>query len=273
MGVTSRAPIRWTPPLTHRSARWLWPLLVLAGAGALGFAILLMDEINDGRVLKLDSVLLLALRRPGHLDVPIGPAWLEQSAIDLSALGGFTLQWLLGGAALGFLVHVRRRAEAAWLGFSLAGASALDTIFKLSLNRPRPELVPHLAHVSNASFPSGHAMISAAIYLTLGAMLAEAQPRASTRAYLMSFAGILVFLIGVSRIYLGVHWPSDVMAGWCLGSVWALIAFAANRVFRRRASHRKVFSAFPSQAREAAPQASPAPSDASVGRLAPPNSL
>jgi undecaprenyl-diphosphatase len=88
--------------------------------------------------------------------------------------------------------------------------------------------------VSNASFPSGHAMISAAIYLTIGAMLSELQPRRAARIFLMSFATLLVLLIGCSRIYLGVHWPSDVLAGWCLGSVWALIVFAANRTLRRQ---------------------------------------
>jgi undecaprenyl-diphosphatase len=244
--VSASGPAPTTPPpLTTRTFRWLWPVLILAAASALGFAVLLVDEIARGKALKLDTTLLLALRRPGHLDVPIGPLWLEQSAIDLSALGGFTLQWLLGGAAVGFLLYVRRRAEAGWLLGSIVGASALDTIFKLSLNRPRPELVPHLARVSNASFPSGHAMISAAIFLTLGAMLGETQTRASAKAYLMGLAGVLVILIGVSRVYLGVHWPSDVMAGWCFGSVWALFAFAANRALLRRAAQRKVFSEAP----------------------------
>jgi undecaprenyl-diphosphatase len=235
------------PPLTTRTFRWLWPILILAGASALGFAILLVDKIARGKSLKLDTTLLLALRKPGHLDVPIGPAWLEQSAIDLSALGGFTLQWLLGGAAVGFLLYARRRAEALWLLGSIVGASALNTVFKLSLNRPRPELVPHLARVSNASFPSGHAMISAAIFLTVAAMLGETQKRASAKAYLMGLAGVLVILIGCSRVYLGVHWPSDVMAGWCFGSVWALFAFATNRALRRRAARRKVFSEAPAE--------------------------
>jgi undecaprenyl-diphosphatase len=233
------------PPLSTRSARWLWPMLVLAGASAFAFAILLVDKIAGGRSIKLDTTLLLALRQPGHLDVPIGPSWLEQSAIDLSALGGFTLQWLLGGAALGFLIYIQKRAEAAWLGGSIVGASILNAVFKLYLNRPRPELVTHLAKVSNASFPSGHAMISAAIYLTVGAMLAETQTRVSAKAYLMGLAGLLTLLIGVSRIYLGVHWPSDVMAGWCFGSVWALIVFAANRAIRRRVASRKIFSPGP----------------------------
>ena len=123
---------------------------------------------------------------------------------------------------------------------SIAGASLLNAGLKSILHRPRPELVPHLAVVSNASFPSGHAMISAAIYLTIAAMLSETQPKRSARIFLMAFAGLLVLLIGCSRIYLGVHWPSDVLAGWCLGSVWALVVFAVNRTLRTRGAARAI---------------------------------
>ena len=224
------------PPVSLASARWLWPALGLLALAALGLVAMLVDEIAEGGSFKLDDALLIALRQPGHLDRPIGPTWLLQSAIDLSALGGFTLQWLLGSACGLFLVYIGRRAEAAWLAGSVVGASVLNAGLKSMLHRPRPELVPHLANVSNASFPSGHAMISAAIYLTIGAMLAETQPRRSARIVLMAFAGLLVLLIGASRIYLGVHWPSDVLAGWALGSVWALVVFGANRTLRHRAA-------------------------------------
>ncbi|WP_216839298.1 phosphatase PAP2 family protein [Caulobacter sp. S45] len=225
---------RSPPPVSMRAARWLWPLLVIMALGALGLVVGLIDALAHGGSFRLDHEILLALRRPGHLNQPIGPAWLLQSAIDLSALGGFTLQWLLGAACLLFMLQIRQRAEAAWLAASILGASILNASLKSLLHRPRPELVPHLAAVSNASFPSGHAMISAAIYLTIGAMLAETQRRRSTRIFLMSFAGLLVLLIGISRIYLGVHWPSDVLAGWCLGTVWALAVFAVNRTLRAR---------------------------------------
>lgn len=156
------------------------------------------------------------------------------SAVDLSALGGFTLLWLFGALTLSFLIFVHRRAEAAWLFASLAGASLLDASLKALLHRARPTVVPHLTIVSNASFPSGHAMISAAIYLTIAAMLAEAQRTLAARVYLMAAATLIVLLIGCSRVFLGVHWPSDVLAGWCFGGLWALAVFAANRLLRRR---------------------------------------
>ncbi len=227
-----------SPPLTTRSAAWLWPALILTGLGALGFGLHLTDEISDGESYKFDAAILLALRQPGNPAVPIGPKWMELSAIDLSALGGFTLQWLLGGGALIFLLYIHKRAEAAWLGASILGASLLNTTIKLSMHRARPTVVPHLTMVNNASFPSGHAMISAAILLTIGAMISETVKSTGARVYIMVFAGLLVFLIGLSRLYLGVHWPTDVLAGWCLGGVWALIVFAANRLLRRRAANK-----------------------------------
>lgn len=200
-------------PITRKSAGWLWPLLILGGLSTLGLAGYILDELREGDTFRSDSAILLAFRHPGHLGVPIGPAWLLQSAIDLSARGGFTLMWLLGGASLMFLAYIGRRSEAVWLGASIVGASVINALLKIMLHRPRPEVVPHLAAVSNASFPSGHAMISTAVYLTLGIMLAETQARTTARTFVISFAGLLVFLIGCSRIYLGVHWPSDVLAG------------------------------------------------------------
>jgi undecaprenyl-diphosphatase len=219
------------PPVSRASAKWLWPLLAIAGLGALLLAIHIAGELLEGEGFRDDAVILLALRQPGHLETPIGPQWMTLSAIDLSALGGPTLMWLLGGAGLLTMFYIGRRAEAAWLGASLVGASVINAILKILLHRPRPEVVPHLTYVSNASFPSGHAMISAAVYLTLGLMLAETQERVAARSFIVAFSALLVLLIGASRIYLGVHWPSDVLAGWCFGAVWSLVVFAANRLW------------------------------------------
>lgn len=226
------------PGRARRRLQWLWPALALAGIAALGLAMKICWELLEGESFSWDRAILLMLRKPGHPDTPIGPAWLLQSAIDLSALGGFTLLWLFGASGLLFLVWIGRRAEAAWIAASLIGASLLDAGLKQWLHRPRPEVVPHLAQVSNASFPSGHAMISAAVYLTLGVMLAEGQARAGPRAWVVGFSGLIVLLIGCSRIYLGVHWPSDVLAGWGFGAAWALVVFAVNRRLRAHARNR-----------------------------------
>lgn len=222
-----------TGPQARRTLRWVWPALALLAFAGLGLAGYIVDEIAEGGAFGWDAAVLLALRTPGHLGDPIGPRWLLQSAIDLSALGGFTLLWIFGAVGIGYLLLRRMPAEAAWMAASLVGASIVDSLLKNLFHRARPDVVPHLTYVSNASFPSGHAMISAAVYLTLGLMLAESERRTVVRAYLLTFMCLLALLVGASRVFLGVHWPSDVVAGWCFGAVWALAVFFTNRWLRR----------------------------------------
>lgn len=214
-----------SPPIENslrRSA--LQPAIWLLAVSLAGIALFIASELLEGDNFAFDRSILLALRVSGHPDVPIGPAWLEQSAVDISAMGGFTLITLFGGFGVAFLLALHRRMEALWIGIALVGATLLNAVLKQWLHRPRPELVPHLARVTSLSFPSGHAMVSSAVYLTLAIMLGEAQP--ALRRYFVALAVTLVVLIGCTRIYLGVHWPSDVLAGWALGSAWALAVYA-----------------------------------------------
>ena len=199
------------------------PLVILLSlSGGFLFAHV-VEEMMEGDTSASDNAILLALRVPDHLATPIGPPWLLQSAIDISALGGFTFTWLFTAAAAGFFALTRRwRTLAIFLG-AIIGASVLDAVLKISFHRARPEIVPHLTQVDNASFPSGHAMISAAIYLTLGALLASSQGSRGARLYVLGLSVIVTLLIGLSRLYLGVHWPSDVVAGWSAGAAWALL--------------------------------------------------
>lgn len=205
------------------------PLVILACLSGVAFFGMLTDEMMEGDTRVLDSAILRALRTAADASVPLGPAWLPQTAVDITALGGFTVLWLLSASVVGFLLIIGKRTDAALLAFSVGGASMINWGLKLLVGRDRPEVVPHLVQVSNASYPSGHAMLAAATYLTVAAMLARAQPRRRARVYLLALAVLLVVLIGVSRLYLGVHWPSDVLGGWCLGSAWALAGWIALR--------------------------------------------
>lgn len=223
--------IVWRPEWLPAGVR---PLVVLLSlGGAVGF-VHIASEILEGEGAGPDRAILLAFRTPGQLEKPIGPSWMLQSAIDLSALGGFTFIWLFTLATLGFLLMVRRWAAAGVFFLAIAGASVLNAVVKLGIHRSRPEVVPHLAEVSNASFPSGHAMISAATYMTVGALLAQTQSSTLVRTYLVTLSVGLALLIGVSRLFLGVHWPSDVLAGWLLGGAWALLFWTIAHQAERR---------------------------------------
>ena len=144
---------------------------------------------------------------------------------DITALGGVTVTTLMTLVAAGFLVLSGKRHAALFVVVSIAGAALLSSGIKLGFERPRPDLVPHGVEVYTASFPSGHATGAAATYLTLGALLARFQSRRRLKVYLLSLAVLLTVLIGLSRLYLGVHWPSDVLAGWTLGASWALLCW------------------------------------------------
>jgi undecaprenyl-diphosphatase len=201
-------------------------LSVFLGASTLLLFAYIAHAIVKGEQWSLDRKILIALRKPGEPQTPIGPLWLEQSAIDLSAFGGFTLMWLLSAALTGFYLFDGHVLEAGLFALSVIGSSLLNAGVKGLIARPRPFVVPHLANVSNGSFPSGHAMLSATAYLTLAVLTSHAMPHELDRLYVVGVTILFVVAIGLSRIYLGVHWPSDVLGGWCLGAVWAM-AFSA----------------------------------------------
>ena len=117
---------------------------------------------------------------------------------------------------------------------SVAGGMVVSGLLKDVFQRPRPEIVPHVAYAANASFPSGHSMMSALTYLTLAALLARSQERKRLKAYFLLLAALLTFMVGISRVYLGVHWPTDVLAGWMAGAVWAMLCWLAARWLQSR---------------------------------------
>lgn len=182
----------------------------------------------------IDHEILLALREHGDLTDPIGPYWLQKAAVDLTSLGGHAVLVTLVLLVAGFLLLDGRRATAMLVLASSVGAALLSAGLKVLFARPRPDVVEHLVGVSTPSFPSGHALLSAAIYLTLGALLAREFPRPALQRYFMGVAVMLTLLIGLSRVYLGVHWPSDVLAGWCIGALWAWGCWRLDKTLQER---------------------------------------
>jgi undecaprenyl-diphosphatase len=183
----------------------------------------LASAVRRGRTEDFDEWLIVTLRTPGNLADPIGPKWLEEMMRDFTAIGSTGVLTLMVFAIAGFLAMTRKGHAALFVLASVGGGVLISQTTKWAYARPRPDLVPHGAEVFTASFPSGHSMMSAVVYLTLGALLARTQADRAVKAYILAIAVLLTALVGVSRVYLGVHWPTDVLAGWALGGVWALI--------------------------------------------------
>ncbi|SDJ02292.1 phosphatase PAP2 family protein [Salipiger marinus] len=195
---------------------------ILIVCGALWGFVSLASEMAEGDLHAFDEYVLLALRTSGDLSDPIGSDQVEIAMRDLTALGGVSVLTLISISVLVFLFLQRQRSAALLLASAILGGQAISHLAKLGFSRPRPDLVPHGVEAATASFPSGHSMMAAVTYLTLAVMLARTSTRQRVRIFYFVVAAILAVLVGVSRIYLGVHWPSDVLAGWSLGAAWAL---------------------------------------------------
>lgn len=224
----------------HRLIVWLRPLLelrlllavLLLGTLAWTF-IELAEEVVEGDTRAIDEALLLGLRTAADPAVPIGPEWLQVVMRDITALGGYTILFLVTAATVIYLFLVGRPRTAVFILVAVLGATLLTVLLKLGFARPRPDLVPHAMRTASASFPSGHSSGAAAVYLTLGAILASFQDRRRVKLFIMGLAVVVTMLVGISRLYLGVHWPSDIIAGWALGAGWAVLCWVVAAYLRR----------------------------------------
>lgn len=198
--------------------------ILMIAAALYGF-VLIAESVIDGDVHAFDAHVLLALRDAADPSDPWGPKWFEEMVRDYSALGGTAVLGAFTLGTAGFLILTRRTRLAVLIVTSILCGLAMSHLLKWGFDRPRPDLVPHLSIVHTASFPSGHSMMSAIVYLSLAAMLARVQRLWRVRAYLLAAAALTTFTVGLSRIYLGVHWPSDVFAGWTIGVAWAAMSW------------------------------------------------
>jgi len=211
--------------------------LLLAGlviAGGLWGLVELMEVARATTPHAFDTEILLAFRHAGQPDSPIGPLWLEGAVRDVTALGSSAVLVLITTATIVYLLLIRRPSTALFMFVAVAGGQVLSNLLKLEVDRPRPDLVSHLVNETSLSFPSGHAMLSAVTYLTLGSLAARFLPDRRTKIFVLCLAVLTTVLVGTSRVYLGVHWPSDVLAGWCAGFAWAMLCWLAARLLQRR---------------------------------------
>jgi undecaprenyl-diphosphatase len=210
-------------------------LLSLSAIACLLFTFgIIAQNVTEGRSFAFDRRILLALRDPINPSAPVGPVWVQETARDLTSLGSIIVLSILTLAVSGYL-FLARKSAAAWLMIvAVLGGIALNDLLKLVFARPRPDLVYQAVRVFTSSFPSGHAELSAIAYLTIAALLAQTQSSFKIGFYFIAVAALLTILIGVSRVYLGVHYPSDVLGGWCIGAAWALVCWAMLTWIQRR---------------------------------------
>lgn len=231
----------WLSKIRRTLASWVsraeFPYLVLFLLAALSLWLFveLADEVMEGESLPFDRAVIEALRTPGDLSDPIGPAWFEEAVRDVTALGGTAILTLVTVAALGFLWIERKPRTILFLLIAVVGGLILSLLLKAGFSRPRPDFLPHGQEVYTASFPSGHSMNAAVVYMTIGAILAQTERRRAVKLYVLALVIFLAVVVGLSRIYLGVHWPTDVLAGWTAGAGWAMLCwFFALRLRRRK---------------------------------------
>jgi len=214
-----------------------WLLIGLAACVLVLVFLKLASEVTEGDTQALDVSILRALRSAHDVSQPIGPDWMKFALLDLTALGSRTVLVLVVLAVAGFLLL--QGAYRTMVTVILTSASGLfaSSLLKSAFLRPRPSIVPHLREVTASSFPSGHAMDSAIVYLTLAALLMRIVKGRLTKAYCLAIAIAATFLVGTSRVFLGVHYPTDVLGGWIFGFIWASLCTLAARRFEIGASN------------------------------------
>lgn len=196
--------------------------------------IALADYAQSGASQQFDRTVLLSLRSKINTSDPLGPGWLEETARDFTALGSIPVLLWFAAAITGYLTLLKKYRIALLVLITTLGAIAISSGLKELIDRARPDLVPHATVVYTASFPSGHSMHSSSVYLTLAALLARVQARRRLKTFVLGFAIITILMVGLSRVYLGVHWPTDVFAGWTAGAGWALLCWLLARWLQQR---------------------------------------
>ena len=204
----------------------------LVVALVLGFG-LLAEEVMEGDTAAFDLAVVTALRTQGNLGDPLGPPWVEEMGRDVTALGSYVFLGFVLAATVGYLLLVGKRHLAALMATSFLGGTLVNTALKYGFDRPRPDL-QHAARVFTPSFPSAHATVATIMFLTLGVLLTRSTTDRRLKAFFMTLAIFLTVAVGFSRTYLGLHYASDVIAGWCVGAAWALLCWTVALLLQHK---------------------------------------
>ena len=229
--------------MRHRIHSWLTRAGLLEAAVLVSLLIIAVaiwgfaevaDEVREGDSQNFDESILRALRRDDDPNQPIGPVWLKSVARDFTALGSFAVITMACLGSAGFLALQRKWHSLILVVVSIGGGAIVSTVLKQWFERPRPSHVAHLTEVNSLSFPSGHSMLAAVTYLTLASLLARTTADRRIKIYILTCAVVLAGIIGTTRVFLGVHYPTDVLAGWCAGISWALLCSLIARWLQKR---------------------------------------
>lgn len=196
----------------------------------IGFAVIAW-LVTSGRSAMFDDLGVMFWRTGPELH-PRGPAAMLESVRDITALGGTLLLTCFSIAAVVALLFLRHRREAVLFAATALAGTLVNSSLKLLIGRARPDIVPHLTEAGGNSFPSGHSFNSAMIYIGMALAFATFSARQSVRFTVVGCALFVSMIVAWSRVWLGVHFPSDVAAGWLGGAGWAFMAAA---IFQRPA--------------------------------------
>lgn len=211
-------------------------LQFLAALAAIGVLVLVFigiaDEVTEGSTRRFDEAVLLAFRAAP--DDPLGSLVVENGIMHLSALGSGVVTGLIVLVVTGYFLLAGHWRYAGLMVACSVGGGLVISLLKGLFERPRPTVVTHIDPPGGLSFPSGHSTISAALYLTLAVLIARTLERRRLRVYVVAVGVGMMLLVGITRIYLGVHYPTDVLAGWTVGITWALICGTVVRQLGKR---------------------------------------
>jgi len=213
----------------------IYSLVVILG---MIFSLLIFIQIADwvtaGETASIDKKILLLFRNSENPSIPLGPERLQHVIRDITALGSSTLLTIFTLLIVFYLALKKEVRSIVYVLSAAIGGGVLVQLLKHFFARPRPDIVTHLVSEFTMSFPSGHSAMSAVIYISFAVLISRIENSHKTRLFLISSALIISFLVGLSRIYLGVHYPTDVLAGWMIGLFWALLCWFVATIIENK---------------------------------------